>query len=253
MWLGGFIVKKHGFTLIELSIVIVIIGLIVAGVVGGRALVESSKIRTVISEFKQFEVAFNTFRLTYSAYPGDMTDAHSYWGSSCDSTASNCNGDGDRLVDWGVDNDADREIMRTWQHMALAGVLPGTYSGESNSGIVAGPADIPFSKSGLGKYFMETGTDSNSFGGDGSARMEHLLMIGLGGGTNISWWTGSTTVQQASNVDRKLDDGVANKGRLYGLGSDCSAAHDNDGGADYQLDNASSSEKYCRLQYYLLR
>ncbi len=40
---------KMGFTLIELSIVIVIIGLIVAGIIGGQSLVRQAKVRPIIT------------------------------------------------------------------------------------------------------------------------------------------------------------------------------------------------------------
>ncbi|MDA0782810.1 MAG: prepilin-type N-terminal cleavage/methylation domain-containing protein [Rickettsiales bacterium] len=87
--------SEKGFTLIELSIVIVIIGLIVAGVVGGQALVNQSKLRTIITELNQFKFQINTFYLEYNALPGDMPNAHSYW-PNCNSgaTAVQCNGDG---------------------------------------------------------------------------------------------------------------------------------------------------------------
>ena len=57
--------KKYGFTLIELSIVIVIIGLIVGGVLVGRDLIRASQLRGLISEVEEFKTAANTFRLKY--------------------------------------------------------------------------------------------------------------------------------------------------------------------------------------------
>jgi prepilin-type N-terminal cleavage/methylation domain-containing protein len=71
--------KQHGFTLVELSIVIVIIGLIVAGVTAGQSLVAAAKIQSQITELKKYEVAYNIFKLEYNAVPGDMSNAISYW------------------------------------------------------------------------------------------------------------------------------------------------------------------------------
>ena len=69
------IIHQEGFTLIELSIVIVIIGLIVAGVVGGQTLVLQAKIRSQISDFNKYKIAYNTFQLEYNAIPGDFNQA----------------------------------------------------------------------------------------------------------------------------------------------------------------------------------
>ena len=71
--------RQKGFTLIELSIVIVIIGLIVAGVIGGQSLIQQSKLRSIITDVNKYKTAYNTFYLQFSSLPGDMSNASSYW------------------------------------------------------------------------------------------------------------------------------------------------------------------------------
>ena len=61
-----------GFTLIELSIVLVIIGLIVGGVLVGQDLIRAAYIRAQISQIEKFNTAVNTFYGKYQALPGDM-------------------------------------------------------------------------------------------------------------------------------------------------------------------------------------
>jgi prepilin-type N-terminal cleavage/methylation domain-containing protein len=68
-------VKSSAFTLIELSIVLVIIGLIVGGVLFGRDLIEAAKIRKQASYLQQLDIAVSTFYGKYSVLPGDMTPA----------------------------------------------------------------------------------------------------------------------------------------------------------------------------------
>ena len=63
---------RVGFTLIEVSIVLVIIGLLAGGVLVGRDLIEAAKIRQQITQIEQFKAAVNTFRAKYNALPGDL-------------------------------------------------------------------------------------------------------------------------------------------------------------------------------------
>ena len=105
-------VNKSGFTLIELSIVIVIIGLIVAGVVGGQQLVKQAQMRSVITEVNKYKMAVNTFRLEYGTYPGDLSNASSYWSSCTDVSGNTCDGNGNKSVDSG-----STEKVRFWEHL----------------------------------------------------------------------------------------------------------------------------------------
>ncbi len=66
---------RHGFTLIEISIVLVIIGLIVGGILVGRDLIRLAELRADISAVNKFDAAANTFRLKYNCIPGDCANA----------------------------------------------------------------------------------------------------------------------------------------------------------------------------------
>lgn len=115
--------KNKGFTLIELAIVIVIIGLIVLAIISGTHLIRESKIKKVISEYEQFGVAENTFKLKYSALPGDMADATSYGFQG--------NGNGDKVImsRYNSGNGHDDEYVMYWSHLGQLGaqLLPARY------------------------------------------------------------------------------------------------------------------------------
>lgn len=63
--------KKSAFSLIELSIVLIIIGLLIAGVTGGASLIKSSELRAAISEARGWSTAVNGFYNQFNAFPGD--------------------------------------------------------------------------------------------------------------------------------------------------------------------------------------
>lgn len=126
---------NRGFTLVELSIVLVIIGLVIGGVIFGSDMVRTYKLRAVIGEYEEFVSAANTFKLKYNAIPGDMDNAENVWGSAtCPGTGDNprttttCNGNGNGILGHNSGS-AGNELTGLWQHLALAGLIPGQYTG----------------------------------------------------------------------------------------------------------------------------
>jgi len=95
-------IKQSAFTLIELSVVLVIIGLIIGGVMVGRDLIEASKIRAQITQISDIETQMNTFRVKYNCLPGDCINAAEFFGASFGPNAIN-NGNGDNIIHsiWG--------------------------------------------------------------------------------------------------------------------------------------------------------
>lgn len=62
---------KRGFTLVELSIVLVIIGLLIGGILVAQSMISTSKIQATVLQLQQFDIAFNNFKTNYNAIPGD--------------------------------------------------------------------------------------------------------------------------------------------------------------------------------------
>jgi len=189
-----------GFTLIELSIVIVIIGLIVAGVVGGQALVKQSKIRGVISDIEKYRVAINAFKLEYDALPGDMLNAQSYWGAA---TVTNGNGD-DRICDNVICASINQtEKMAAWEHLALAGLIQGSYSGTGLASIGVNVPKTTYSNDTT--FYFYYGNLWNAYNFGGSLVLSGTLQTG--GPSMAGWSDYKVKVRDAYNIDLKTDDG----------------------------------------------
>lgn len=137
--------RRAGFTLVELSIVLVIIGLIIGGVLFGTDLARTAALRNIASQYEEAVSATNAFYLKYQGLPGDFDKASIIWGElvgACNSVASTndltCSGDGDWVLETTASSPGGggntREIFRFWQHLEAADLFPGSYTGIQGSG-----------------------------------------------------------------------------------------------------------------------
>ena len=131
--------NKKAFSLVELSIVLIIIGLLVTGVSGGQKLIHSAKINKTLAELENIIASVNTFKATYDALPGDFNNASNFFGSSaCEDHATfselTCNGDGNGII--GSIYAADGKVGESpyvYLHMSLAEIYPGNFESSPNS------------------------------------------------------------------------------------------------------------------------
>ena len=251
---------KQGFTLLELSIVLVIIGLIIGGITVGQDLIRSSEINATVSHVKKIAVAVRAFQLKYNQLPGDMNNATSYWPADCvdDGATNPCNGDGDGFIEstdigaWG--EDSSREIVRAWQHLNLSGVLPGNYDGNDdfciNNAICASgnaTTEIALPRGALDLVYMIRGSSKEiqistvkpSLGGTGPEGSHRIALKGLGWTTfNGDNLTGAFTASEQYALDSKVDDGVIDRGWVLG-GAVNTGCRDGSGPYTYELTSDS--------------
>ena len=64
---------KKGFTLVELSIVLVIVGLLIGGILIGQSLIESAKLKNAINQYSQYDIAVSNFLGKFNQWPGDSS------------------------------------------------------------------------------------------------------------------------------------------------------------------------------------
>ena len=115
--------KESGFTLIELAIVLVIIGLLLGGVLKGQELINSAKVKNMANDFKNAPIYIYGYQDKFKALPGDDAAAATHLGASATVAA----GGTPSLIDgaWDSVTTSDESIL-FWQHVRLAGLAPGS-------------------------------------------------------------------------------------------------------------------------------
>lgn len=186
---------QKGFTLVELSIVLVIIGLIVGGVLVGQDLIKAAQVRAVVSQVQQLDAAINTFRAKYDGLPGDFTRAVAF-------NLGGANGDGDGKIsdsDGGDVTTFEAEVQEFWHQLSDANLVAGSYDG---GGTTLGE-DYPENKLKKGGIVVFSNAASS------------LNFYGLGIGTNGVTYTTGFTPAEAFGIDAKLDDGSPATGIVF--------------------------------------
>ncbi len=116
--------KQTGFTLIELAIVLVIIGLLLGGVLRGQELINSAKVKNMARDFQNVQVYIYGYQDKFKALPGDDAAVATHvTGGTLGATVAN-RGNGVINGAWNTATNGDESCV-FWQHVRLAGLAPG--------------------------------------------------------------------------------------------------------------------------------
>jgi prepilin-type N-terminal cleavage/methylation domain-containing protein len=214
---------KHGFTLIELSIVLVIIGLIIGGVLMGQDMIKAAETRAQLTQIEKYNAAVNTFRTKYNGIPGDIdpTTAGSFGftvGINCTGTQAGFrNGNG--LIEGYISPDifyqGFDEVELFWSDLSLAGFLDAPIPSGSGPPIYCATATpvssvtiiseyLPVAKIGHGNFLYVYATGGTNWFG--------LSAVAGLGNAYAHFSTATISVTQAYNMDNKVDDGLPTTG-----------------------------------------
>ncbi|MFT5132431.1 MAG: prepilin-type N-terminal cleavage/methylation domain-containing protein [Gammaproteobacteria bacterium] len=208
--------KQSGFTLVEIAIVLVVIGLLLGGILKGQQLINSARVRNLADQNSGIQAAYYGFIDRYRNLPGDMdpTQACAAIGDGIDANgacATPANAPGGGVAPFGANGliDTTEEAGSVWAHLSGAGFLNGTFSGQ-----LAGAQTL------LTDVTYNTGVPigavpANAF--QGPILLGHLLDYVDGNAiatvTRLAFsFGGNVPVPLLRDLDQKLDDGVAGRG-----------------------------------------
>jgi prepilin-type N-terminal cleavage/methylation domain-containing protein len=118
--------RQSGFTLIEIAIVLVIIGLLLGGILKGQELINSARVKNLATDFRNIPLFIYAYQDKYRALPGDDAAVVAHLGSSATSaTAGTTLGNGAIDGAWDAVSPSTADAFLFWQHVRLAGLAPG--------------------------------------------------------------------------------------------------------------------------------
>lgn len=261
--------SDRGFSLVELSIVLVILGLLTGGILAGQSLIRAAELRRTMNFIQETNTGWNTFKDKYFQIPGDFTRATEFWGRSSNATFhglgcvtqpgtptadGTCNGDGDNYVNYYT---VERQLA--WDHMKRAGVVGFPTTDQSGyQTLIQGQSS--------GSYALIANNDSAPslkvfMSISGNVAPDGVPAKGIGIRFSRNTPTGGSLVgvlspEELWRMDTKMDDGMPQSGRAFAFnGRDPSGAAYyttclNLVGSSYEY-NVAETGKVCQALYAL--
>jgi len=178
--------SQSGFTLVEIAIVLVIIGLLLGGVLKGQELINSAKVRSLNDKVSGVTAAWYAFQDRYRGVPGDYSKADTNINDDL------TNGQGNGLVN------TNAERGQVWAHLAAAGMISGEYSG---AGVAAANYVCPDDQcpgNGFGRgMLISYGNEGDNVGNSNELISGSAIPVAI-----------------LAELDRKTDDGLATSGTM---------------------------------------
>ncbi|MDD5298270.1 MAG: prepilin-type N-terminal cleavage/methylation domain-containing protein [Rhodocyclaceae bacterium] len=188
--------KQTGFTLVELAIVLVIIGLLLAGILKGQELINSGKVKNLGADFRNVTTAYYGYMDKFRAIPGDDANVTTHLGATAVAGSGGTLGNGAIEGNWNAAiSDATKppESEAFWQHVRLAGLLAGSTTVANDS------TYLPTNAEGGRLGITTTNPDKTA-----SSTFKGAFYVCSGG----------VNGKMAKQLDATMDDGAGDKGSV---------------------------------------
>ena len=220
--------SQRAFSLVELSIVLVILGLLTGGILAGQSLIHASELRSLTTQFTNYTSAVQNFQTKYGAVPGDFSDGTKYWGrensnadcitnySAAVSSMGVCDGNADGGIGLGGAGNQASESFQFWRELAVAGMIDGKFTGiagATSSYTSVADSNVPSTKIAGGAWFVQL------FGGPVSGNTvlfdgDYANIFEVGAVTSNDPAGLLFKPEDMQNLDSKLDDGMPGTGKF---------------------------------------
>lgn len=232
----------RAFSLLEISIVLIIIAALVAAVMVGRSMIMTSRLQTVITDVGNLTSAIGNFKQAYQSLPGDFAAATGQWGtdsSTCPSgggSTGTCDGNGDGKIGGYCSSGSYSptyayETFRVWQHLNSSTLYSSSLTGITSASTIytAVGKNVPQSSiegGGFTPIWLDDPSLCSNFNGvltSGGAHGNSLVLSGVISINSSAPYAFSVTPvltpEQAYQIDSKMDDGTPGTGNVRSFGT----------------------------------
>ncbi|MGB4057228.1 MAG: prepilin-type N-terminal cleavage/methylation domain-containing protein [Alphaproteobacteria bacterium] len=207
--------SERGFTLVELAIVMIIIGLLIGAILKGQELIANARVASTVAQVKGIDAATTTFRDKYDAFPGDMADAATRLPARCPAAACG-DGGGDGNLEAAPFAAPAGDSLLFFPHLAAADLITGiAQDGSPGWGNIYQEAKIS------GGFHPGYTVGGGVVGANGNAPAGHYLS--LVSAPAVIGANNAVTPNEAQRLDTKLDDGLGQTGVVFGGNAACTA------------------------------